>query len=375
MSDPKTAEVKVAGPLWMMHVIGPDHIYPAPDHATAVEWCFALNGSVGDPTDVFCVAVPALWAGTSEQHAAGLADAIAVCTPLAAPPAQSGWRTMESAPKTPDDTMIAAPFLGWFADTEAHEGGDQRVCWWEPKIKGGCWWSDRDMCEAPSLWHPLPAAPGEAPASTPAEKGEGEPVANPESCERCKGFGVVTYVSGQTAKSYSEENIDCPDCCPVSPQDTGRGLDLERIAKDAAERVHKNGGCVPQLAFAPILFTLQDALSAQPVSPSEGEAVAWDWRNVEFDGTKTEHLTRYDPRDPSKHDQAWVAEVQPLYTHPVSDQSDTESMRVALEEARDAVAFFDRVKAASQDEQIAVGRDHWNRLEAAIRAVAALGEA
>lgn len=37
-------------------------------------------------------------------------------------------------------------------------------------------------------------------------------------------------------------------------------VDLHAIAKDAAERVHKNGGCVPQLAFAPILWALQDAL-------------------------------------------------------------------------------------------------------------------
>ena len=41
-------------------------------------------------------------------------------------------------------------------------------------------------------------------------------------------------------------------------------IDLEAIAKDAAERVHRNGGCVPQLAFAPILFALQDALSTTP---------------------------------------------------------------------------------------------------------------
>ena len=36
---------------------------------------------------------------------------------------------------------------------------------------------------------------------------------------------------------------------------------LEAIAKDAAERVHKNGGCVPQLAYAPILFALQDGFA------------------------------------------------------------------------------------------------------------------
>lgn len=36
---------------------------------------------------------------------------------------------------------------------------------------------------------------------------------------------------------------------------------IQAIAKDAAERVHANGGCVPQLAFAPILFALQDAMA------------------------------------------------------------------------------------------------------------------
>lgn len=38
-----------------------------------------------------------------------------------------------------------------------------------------------------------------------------------------------------------------------------------------------------------------------------------------------------------------------------------------LAELRDAVAFFDKVRAASADEQIAVGTDHWDRLEAAAR--------
>lgn len=63
------------GPLWMMHVIGPDDIYPAPDHATAVEWCAALNASV-PKNDVLCVAVPAIWIGTPEAHAEGLSEAV-----------------------------------------------------------------------------------------------------------------------------------------------------------------------------------------------------------------------------------------------------------------------------------------------------------
>lgn len=52
--------------------------------------------------------------------------------------------------------------------------------------------------------------------------------------------------------------------------------------------------------------------------------------------------------------------------------ADADRVRIAVEEVADAVDFFDRVKASTQAEQIAVGRDHWNRLEAAARAVAAL---
>ena len=47
-------------------------------------------------------------------------------------------------------------------------------------------------------------------------------------------------------------------------------IDLKAIAKDAAERVHQNGGCVPQMAFAPILFALEDALSTTPAR-AEGQ--------------------------------------------------------------------------------------------------------
>lgn len=40
-----------------------------------------------------------------------------------------------------------------------------------------------------------------------------------------------------------------------------------------------------------------------------------------------------------------------------------------LHELRNAVAFLDKVRAASEDERIAVGQDHWERLEAAARAL------
>ena len=72
---PPTDRPLTAGePLWMVHVLGPDEIYPAPDHATAVEWCAGLNGAIPD-SDVLCVAVPALWTASSKDHAAGLKDA------------------------------------------------------------------------------------------------------------------------------------------------------------------------------------------------------------------------------------------------------------------------------------------------------------
>lgn len=46
------------------------------------------------------------------------------------------------------------------------------------------------------------------------------------------------------------------------------------IATDAADRVAKNAGIAPQLAFAPILFALQDAAPAQSEA---GEGAAWAW--------------------------------------------------------------------------------------------------
>lgn len=59
--------------------------------------------------------------------------------------------------------------------------------------------------------------------------------------------------------------------------------------------------------------------------------------------------------------------VAGLFAAPSADK-----LRIALEEAADAVDFFDRVKAATGAERTAVGSDHWNRMEAALRALAAL---
>lgn len=44
--------------------------------------------------------------------------------------------------------------------------------------------------------------------------------------------------------------------------------------------------------------------------------------------------------------------------------------KYALAELREAIEFFDKVQASSADEKLAVGRDHWDWLEAAARQVA-----
>lgn len=62
-----------------------------------------------------------------------------------------------------------------------------------------------------------------------------------------------------------------------------------------------------------------------------------------------------------------------LSTAPAARPGD--EVQIALKDCADAVAFFDQVKAASDAEQIAVGRDHWNWIEASCRRAAALAAA
>lgn len=72
--------------LWMMHVRGPDDIYPAPDYETAVAWCDYVNDVLAKAVpEVMTKAVPAIWTGTPESHADGLPDAIKGWTLPAAP--------------------------------------------------------------------------------------------------------------------------------------------------------------------------------------------------------------------------------------------------------------------------------------------------
>ena len=53
-------------------------------------------------------------------------------------------------------------------------------------------------------------------------------------------------------------------------------------------------------------------------------------------------------------------------------QARAQGMEEAVQEVRDAVAFVDRVRAATEAEKNAVGTDHWDRLESAARQLAAI---
>ena len=69
------------------------------------------------------------------------------------------WRPIESAPKTPKDSTRAVELIGWCPDEASPIGGDRRTIWWEPRLRGGCWYSDRGMVEHPTMWTELPEAP------------------------------------------------------------------------------------------------------------------------------------------------------------------------------------------------------------------------
>jgi len=69
------------------------------------------------------------------------------------------WQGIESAPKTGDD-LIEKCIIGYCADEE-HQNDRMKVVWWEPKIKGGVWWSDADMECKPTHWQPLHTPPTE----------------------------------------------------------------------------------------------------------------------------------------------------------------------------------------------------------------------
>lgn len=83
-------------------------------------------------------------------------------------PAGNVWQPISTAPKADKDSTQAISFIGWCPDDTAPGGGDQRVVWWEPRMKkgAGCWWGDRDLEETPTHWKQL----GEPPALSATEQ-------------------------------------------------------------------------------------------------------------------------------------------------------------------------------------------------------------
>lgn len=73
----------------------------------------------------------------------------------------SAWQPIVTAPKSSKEDYKALSFIGWCPDDTAPDGGDQRIVWWEPRMKNGagCWWGDRDLEENPTHWKPLGPSP------------------------------------------------------------------------------------------------------------------------------------------------------------------------------------------------------------------------
>ena len=71
------------------------------------------------------------------------------------------WRDIATAPQ-PEFGQEGRYILGFVPDGEAFElSSCISVVWWEPKVKGGCWWCDGDFQVHPTHWMPLPAPPTE----------------------------------------------------------------------------------------------------------------------------------------------------------------------------------------------------------------------
>ncbi len=72
------------------------------------------------------------------------------------------WQPIATAPKLAAASFKTIYLLGWCPqdpndpDAELYEA---RVIWWEPKLKGGCWYGDGDHQVKPTHWMFLPAGP------------------------------------------------------------------------------------------------------------------------------------------------------------------------------------------------------------------------
>ncbi|WP_312126516.1 hypothetical protein [Brevundimonas sp.] len=114
-----------------------------------------------------------------------------------------------------------------------------------------------------------------------------------------------------------------------------------------------------------ITLTLRHSLSAgwEPDNIVEANGAYFD------DDFEFGEPTHWAPRPPRPQP---LSNPQQLPEAPKAEPvGDPDELALALQDAKDAVAFFDKVRAATQDEQIAVGTDHHNWLQSAIRRLAA----
>lgn len=128
-------EADDVGLLWAMHIIGPDEIWAAPDHATAVKWCAYVNDELA-PRDksVLTVAVPVLWHHDRLSHAAALPQSIedwslptdrraeAEAPPSAGPDAGlvERLRAVESSRSDSDGTGLRDVTTNWYRNPDGH---------------------------------------------------------------------------------------------------------------------------------------------------------------------------------------------------------------------------------------------------------------
>ena len=219
---PPTDRPLTAGePLWMVHVLGPDEIYPAPDHATAVQWCAGMNGAIPG-SDVLCVAVPALWTGSSKDHAAGLKEARDDFSALSRP-----------ATSAASEGMAKAKGGQW----DAHTGEDYAVVMLPNET------TDTASIQVYSDDEALPPDSGQREvmvhsglkASIPTVDDASSPLqflpTGPWKCFHCDD----TFTAWHCARDHFGHDMDATPACQIKAGELGLVEALRRAEKDAAD--------------------------------------------------------------------------------------------------------------------------------------------
>lgn len=108
-AQPPTDRPLTAGDvLWMVHILGPDDVIPAPDHRSAVDQCADINRAMTDMDgSVLCVAVPALWTGSKGAHEEGLKSIV---------------ETWDTRAHTAPGVVLSATDRACYEYPDAHDG-------------------------------------------------------------------------------------------------------------------------------------------------------------------------------------------------------------------------------------------------------------